>query len=124
MATQQQTVLRVQTNIPDDKLFTDIGNISIQSETGIALRGKGTALLPYTGFTGSGGVVIFNVNQTNGNFFFDMTVVTGYTQTVSLNHLGVYAVRAQTTGTTTNFVSSTRFKTFKFRFIFKCSNCN
>ena len=110
MAQQQQTVLRVQTNIPDDGLLTNVGNITIQSETGILLRGNGTLLSPYTGFTGSGGAVIFNVNQTDGNFYFDMTVVTGYTQTVSVSHLGVYSVKAQTTGDTTSFISSVYVK--------------
>ena len=63
-----QTVLRVQTNIPDYSLTTDNGSLTINSETDIILIGNGKFTNPYSGTSDVGATIIFDVNESDGIF--------------------------------------------------------
>jgi hypothetical protein len=73
MATQQQTVLRVQTNIPDNTIAVQSGFTSvIAADTfNITYAGTGTASNPYTGTTTGIAQFTFNINNRNGILYFE-----------------------------------------------------
>jgi hypothetical protein len=51
MAQQQQTVLRVQTNIPSGIEYTGSTSLSVESATELTYTGSGTETSPITGST-------------------------------------------------------------------------
>ena len=106
MGQQQQTVLRVLTNIPDNNVTTSDGSLTIYSESTIHLNGNGTDVNPYVGSTTSGGNVVFDVNQTNGTLYISMVVPTGATQNIYITRAGTTSLVAATTGDTPNFIGN------------------
>ena len=100
-----QTVLRVQTNIPDYSVTTDNGSLTINSETDIILIGNGKFTNPYSGTSDVGATIIFDVNESDGIFHYDILVADGYTQTIYLTHNGIESLIAQITGGTSFFGS-------------------
>jgi hypothetical protein len=100
----QQTVLRVLTNIPNNDITISGGTISIFSQTGITLSGTGVVEDPYTGSTGSGAQIVLDVNDTNGTFNYNITGVTGFSQSIYVTHNGVETIAATNTGLTANFI--------------------
>ena len=103
---QQQTVLRVQTNIPNPNLTRYDGYLSIYFESGMTLSGSGTTLNPYSGSSSTGAELTFTVGGTDGNFTYDISVVTGYTQQIYVTHGGIESLKVTFTGGTTNFNGS------------------
>jgi len=73
MATQQQTVLRVQTNIPDNTITVQSGFTSvITGDTfGILYSGTGTANDPYTGTTTGVSEFTFSINDRSGILYYE-----------------------------------------------------
>jgi len=72
MAQQQQTVLRVQTNIPNNNLNIVSGSLSIAA-TGFTYSGSGTTVNPYTGTsTGATTTINFTANNNGGSFAFNV----------------------------------------------------
>jgi len=72
MAQQQQTVLRVQTNKPNDSINITTGSLSIAS-TGFTFSGSGTTSNPYMGTaTGVTSTINLTVNNTGGQFSYDL----------------------------------------------------
>jgi uncharacterized delta-60 repeat protein len=73
MATQQQTVLRVQTNIPDNTIVIQSGYTAvITGDTfGISYSGTGTANDPYIGTTSGISEFTFSINDRNGILYFE-----------------------------------------------------
>jgi len=70
---QQQTVLRVQTNIPNEYL-TYNGEISIVSATGWTISGSGTTETPYTGVsTSSNTAATFAISNDDGIITYDLS---------------------------------------------------
>jgi hypothetical protein len=75
MAQQQQTVLRVQTNIPSGIEFTGTTVLTAATVSGMTFTGSGTQTLPYTGtttgtswsftstVTGGTGIFYYNINM-------------------------------------------------------------
>ena len=102
----QQTVLRVLTNIPNNDITISGGTISIFSQTGITLSGHGIVSDPYSGSTGSGAQIIFDVNDTNGTFNYNITGTTGFSQTIYVTHNGVENVAATNVGLGANFIGT------------------
>ena len=102
----QQTVLRVLTNIPNNDITVTGGTISIFSQTGITLSGNGIVSDPYSGSTGSGAEIILDVNDTNGVFNYNISGLTGFSQTIYLTHNGVETLEASNVGLTANFIGS------------------
>jgi hypothetical protein len=72
MAQQQQTVLRVQTNIPSGIEVTGSTSLSVVSTSGLTYGGSGTETSPYTGVT-------------NANIWQFSTIVSGGTGTFYYN---------------------------------------
>jgi hypothetical protein len=72
MAQQQQTVLRVQTNIPSGIELTGTTSLSVVSNSGLTYTGSGTQTSPYTG-------------STNASIWQFTTLVTGGTGTFYYN---------------------------------------
>jgi hypothetical protein len=103
---QQQTVLRVQTNIPNPNLTRYDGYLSIYQQSGMTLSGSGTTLNPYSGSSSTGAQLTFTVGGTDGNFTYDISVVTGYTQQIYVTHGGIETLKVTFTGGTTNFNGS------------------
>ena len=106
MAQQQQTVLRVLTNIPDYSLTTTDGSLSIYQESNIVLQGNGTNVYPYSGSTLSGALIMFDVINTNGIVNYYITTTTGYTQNIYVIHNGVESLIATSDNTSTIFTGS------------------
>ncbi len=76
MAQQQQTVLRVQTNIPDNTIVVQSGYTSVNTGDtfNISYSGSGTSLNPYTGTTSPSGATsefVIVINGRNGTLFYD-----------------------------------------------------
>lgn len=73
MATQQQTVLRVETNIPDTTIVIQSGFTSvITGDTyNISYSGTGTVDDPYTGTTTGGSAFTFSINDRSGILYYD-----------------------------------------------------
>ena len=74
---QQQTVLRVQTNIPSDVIVTGSTSLDVvSSTTGVTYGGAGTFASPYTGTTAlnSGQQSIDFLVEGNGIFYYNVTV--------------------------------------------------
>ena len=103
---QQQTVLRVLTNIPNPDVIIDNGTISITSQINITLVGNGTSSIPYSGSSGSGAEIIMKVNQTNGTLYYNISTLSGYTQTLFITDKGLETVVQQTTGTNRNLIGN------------------
>ncbi len=74
-ASQQQTVLRVQTNIPEQFSITGTSILSVvDSTSGVTYSGTGTTLNPYTGSFGtSSSYITFKVNQ-DGVLYYDISL--------------------------------------------------
>ena len=103
---QQQTVLRVQTNIPNPNLILTDGTLTIESQSGFTINGSGTQSSPYTG-TSAGGNILFNVNNTNGSFHYTIYKQTGQTQNIYLIQNGVETLVATATPSMTTFSGTT-----------------
>ena len=74
---QQQTVLRVQTNKPSDVTVTGSTSLDVvSSTTGVTYGGNGTLAIPYTGTTdlNSGEQSIDFLVEGDGTFYYDVTV--------------------------------------------------
>lgn len=73
MATQQQTVLRVQTNIPDNTIVVQSGYTAvITGDTfGISYSGTGTVDDPYTGTTSGISEFTFSINDRSGILYYE-----------------------------------------------------
>lgn len=71
---QQQTVLRVQTNIPSDVIITGTTSISLTG-TSVTITGAGTLASPYTGTT-TGGTFSIEITNTGGagTLYYDINV--------------------------------------------------
>lgn len=76
MSQQQQTVLRVQTNIPSGIEFTGSTSLSVDSSSNVSYGGSGTELSPYTGFT---------TGTTSSDDWSFSTIVSGGTGTFYYN---------------------------------------
>lgn len=75
MAQQQQTVLRVQTNIPSGVEFTGSTSLSVSSTVGLTYSGSGTTISPYTGSTTN---TTWSINMLvsggTGTFYYDVNM--------------------------------------------------
>ena len=75
MAQQQQTVLRVQTNIPSGVEFTGSTSLSVSSTVGLTYSGSGTSSSPYTGSTTN---TTWSINMLvsggSGTFYYDVNM--------------------------------------------------
>ena len=73
MAQQQQTVLRVQTNVPDNSIIYQSGYTSVNTGDtyNISYSGTGTANDPYTGTTSGQSQFIFTINGRNGILYYE-----------------------------------------------------
>ena len=75
MAQQQQTVLRVQTNIPSGVEFTNTTSLSVSSNVGLTYSGSGTQLSPFTGTTtGTTWSINMLVSGGTGTFYYDVNM--------------------------------------------------
>lgn len=73
MAQQQQTVLRVQTNIPSGIEYTGDTSLSVISTSGLTYTGSGTQSSPFTGSTtGSTWSITMNVSGGTGIFYYNI----------------------------------------------------
>jgi len=80
MAQQQQTVLQVKTNIPDQLTSPAVSNIAITGTTTGTYTGSGTTTNPYL-FTGATSVFGSEINVdfvVTGNSIFNYTINTSY----------------------------------------------
>ena len=107
---QQQTVLRVQTNIPNPNLVTDNGELFKIYSSGMTLNGSGTTINPYSGSSATGAQLYFQVRNTDGNFTYDVNVTTGYTQQIYIQRDGVETLVVNYTGTTSDFTGNLSVK--------------
>lgn len=71
MSQQQQTLLRVQTNIPVSEYSIPTGTMSIGTGTTMTISGSGTTLNPYTGTAGVGATqAYFDINNNGGTVYY------------------------------------------------------
>jgi hypothetical protein len=82
MAQQQQTVLRVQTNIPSGIEVTGSTSLSVFNTSKVTYVGNGTEASPYTGFTTGGFIgtldnwsIAMNVSGGTGTFYYDVNML-------------------------------------------------
>ena len=82
MSTKQQTVLRVQTNIPSSLTVTGETTLSVVTIGGTSFGGSGTEVSPYTGIT-SGATWNVTLTNTGGTslFYYSISGTTGFTGT-------------------------------------------
>lgn len=66
MAQQQQTVLRVQTNIPSSTINIADGSLGIIYNSGVTISGSGTTENPYTGTSTTFGEITFKATDADG----------------------------------------------------------
>jgi hypothetical protein len=75
MAQQQQTVLRVQTNIPSGVEFISTTSLSVSSTVGLSYSGSGTESSPFTGTTsGTTWSINMLVSGGTGTFYYDVNM--------------------------------------------------
>ena len=75
MAQQQQTVLRVQTNVPSGIEIIGNTTLNISSSNRFNITGSGTELAPYTGVsTSTVTSVRFNVSGGTGTFYYNLNL--------------------------------------------------
>jgi len=85
MAQQQQTVLRVQTNIPSGIEVTGSTSLSVISTSGLTYGGSGTETSPYTGITNANTwQFTTRVSGGTGTFYYnvDMSAYSGSISTI------------------------------------------
>jgi uncharacterized delta-60 repeat protein len=80
MSTKQQTVLRVQTNIPSDVTVTGSTTLSLVTKSGTSFGGSGTETAPFTGTT-TGDTWNVTLTNTGGTslFYYSISGTTGFT---------------------------------------------
>ncbi len=76
---QQQTLLRVETNVQPAVAITGTTTITVGAANNFTITGSGTTINPYTGVTGNDpfdvdSSVRFDVNNGNGTFFYDIRI--------------------------------------------------
>jgi hypothetical protein len=89
MAQQQQTVLRVQTNIPSGIELTGSTSLSVVSTAGLTYAGSGTETSPYTGVTNaSTWQFTTRVSGGTGTFYYnvDMSAYSGSITSIYQNY--------------------------------------
>ena len=80
MAQQQQTVLRVQTNIPSGIEFTGSTSLSVISSDNVTFGGSGTETSPITGTTTSTSLsssyweIFMRVSGGTGTFYYNVNM--------------------------------------------------
>ena len=82
MATQQQTVLRVETNIQPDIAISGNTSVSVTSTDNMTVTGSGTTLNPFTGVTTSTATtnlstISFTVTGGSGTLYYNIRVSEG-----------------------------------------------
>jgi hypothetical protein len=72
----QQTLLRVQTNIPSGIEFTGNTSLSVTLDLDLTYGGSGTQLSPITGTSGNNGnwMITMSVTGGSGTFYYDITM--------------------------------------------------